>query len=354
MQKRKSLKWLCIFIAIQLFIVALITYIFDPFYQYHAPLGNADAVLYDRDNQVVGTVRNFDYDAVLVGSSVAENFDSTFLDSNYDCKTLKVVRASGSVADLLYYLDMAHENASLKQVFWCLDIFALTAPTQVTLYGNDIPRYLHTKSLLDDIPYLFNKEILLTKIPLSLAYAHLDINTNGDAYDWSADKNFSVEGAMCAYDKPVLTDAPVAAEINTSEIDENISLLMAEINAHPEIQYTFFFPPYSMMWWDCGYVNGISDSYFYVLENVMPQLLTCENVSLYYFQSDTNIICNLDNYMDMIHYSPQINQYMLDSMVSGKYQVTTENLSQTLTDMKETFHYIIEEGIYLYYTKPST
>lgn len=353
MQKKKSLKRLGIFIAIQLFIVAFITYIFDPFYQYHAPFGKADAVLYDRDNQVVGTVRNFDYDTVLLGSSVAENFDSTFLDNLYDCKTLKVVRASGSVADLLYYLDMAHERTNLKNVFWCLDIFALTAPTQVTLYSDDTPRYLHTESVLDDIPYLFNKEILFTKIPLSFAYALLDINTNGQAYDWSADKNFSAEGAMRAYDKPVLTFAPVSAEINTTEIDENISLLMAEINAHPDIQYTFLFPPYSMMWWDCGYVNGISDSYFYALENVLPQLLTCENVSIHYFQADTGIICNLDNYMDMIHYSPQINQHMLDSMVSGNYQVTTENLSETLTDMKETFHYIIEEGIYLYYPKPS-
>lgn len=353
MQKKKSLKWLTIFIVAQFFVVALITYIFDPFYQYHAPLGGIDAVLYDPDNQVIGTIRNFEYDAVLIGSSVAENFDSTVLDNQYNCKTLKVIRTSSSIADLLYYMNFAHEKTDLKYVFWCLDTFALTLPTETTLYGENIPRYLHTKSIFDDIPYLFNKEILFTKIPLSLANAYLGINTGGHAYDWSAEKDFSAAGAMRAYNKPVSNTVPQPLETDTATIDANIALLVDEINSHPETQYTVFFPPYSMMWWDCSYINGVSDSYFYTLENVLPQLASCPNVHIYYFQSDTDIICNLDNYMDMVHYAPQINQYMLDCMATGKHEVTSDNISQTLNEMKSSFQYIIDEGIYLYYAKPS-
>ena len=149
----------------------LIVCFFDPFYQYHAPFLNMPAVLHDRDNQMPGSVRNFTYDSALVGSSVVENCDSAFLNEQYDGEFLKIIRASSSVADLLYYLEMAQKEHELEHIVWGLDIFALQAPAEVTLYEESVPRYLHTVSVLDDIPYLLNKEVLLERIPYMLACA---------------------------------------------------------------------------------------------------------------------------------------------------------------------------------------
>lgn len=352
MTKKNALKWLGIFVAVMMFLPALITYLFDPFYQYHQPFFNLKATLHDRDNQVVGTIRTFDYDSVLLGSSVAENFDSSFLNEQYNCQTLKIIRASGSVADLLYYMDMAHENQTLKNVFWCMDIFAMTASTEVTLYDDSIPRYLHTETVLDDITYLYNKDIIFKEIPLSMAYSFTDINTGGDAYNWAADKTFDAEKAMQAYQKPKqAAPASVVSDEKQELIQENVSMVVDEITSHPDTQYTVILPPYSMLWWDCGYTNGISNEYFYVLETLLPALLECENATVYYFQSEEEIICNLDYYMDMIHYSPEINGHMLDAIANGENQVTYENLTEVLSDMYTTFDYIVEEGIYEYYEK---
>ena len=96
MSKKKALSVLLCLILAGLLMVGGITYFFDPFYQYHKPIFGMDAVLYDRDNQVIGTIRTFDYDMVLLGSSVVENTDSAFLDEEYDGQTLKIIRASGS------------------------------------------------------------------------------------------------------------------------------------------------------------------------------------------------------------------------------------------------------------------
>ena len=322
MDKGKALKWLCIAIAAELFLVALFTWIFDPFYQYHQPFFGMEEVLYDRDNQVIGTIRNNDYDSVLLGSSVA---------------------------DLLYYMDKAHEKQKLQRVFWCMDIFALTASTEVTLKGGDTPRYLHTETMLDDVTYLFNKDILFVKIPQMFAYEYLGENTGGNAYNWAKGKEFSASKAMQAYAKPgevvSAEDEPQAAE----RLAENIALVEKEIENHPDTEYTIMFPPYSMLWWDCGYSNGIAGQYFEVLEQTVPRLLAHENVEVYFFQSDREIVCNLDNYMDMIHYSPEINQYMLDALVQGTHKVTEDNWQDVLSGMRETYDYIISEGIYRYY-----
>ena len=352
MSKKKALRWLVFCLVAMMLLPATITYIFDPFYQYHKPFFNLNASLYDRDNQVVGTIRTFDYDSVILGSSVSENFDSTFLDNQYDCQTLKIIRASGSVADLLYYMDMAHKEQELKNVFWCMDVFAITSPTEVTLYEDSIPRYLHTKTVFDDVTYLYNKDILFKEIPLSIANSLLDKNTKGNAYNWAEDKTFSPTQAMFAYQKP---DTSIStndiSETTKTLVTQNISMVLDEITSHPETDYTVIFPPYSLLWWDCGYTNGISNEYFYVLETLIPKLLECENVSVYFFQAETNIVCDLNNYMDMIHYSPAINQHMLDCIANGNNQVTKENFSDTMNSMYQTFDYIITEGIYEYYEK---
>lgn len=349
MLEKKKLQRLGIIIGIELLLIFLVVWFFDPFYQYHAPFGGRQAVLFDRDNQMPGSVRNFNYDSVLVGSSVVENCDSTFLDDAYDCNTQKVIRASGSVADLLYYLEMAQEERELKNVFWCLDMPALNSNPKPTLYGNDIPRYLHTEALIDDGTYIFNKDILLETIPKVLAYEMQGRNVSGDAYNWAAGKEFGAAMAMRAYNKPAEALPPQDFSKNLDYISQNIENLAKQIEAHPDTKYRFFFPPYSMSWWDCAYVNGQLEEQFYMLEQVIPVLLSYDNVEVYYYQDAEDIICNLDNYMDLVHYSPAVNQFMLEQMAKGEGRITEENWESTIAGMWELVKRIHEELIYKYY-----
>ena len=50
--------------------------LFDPFFQYHKPLPGLKAVLTDKEYQCVGSLKNFDYDSVIAGSSVSENYNN--------------------------------------------------------------------------------------------------------------------------------------------------------------------------------------------------------------------------------------------------------------------------------------
>ena len=350
---RKWLAGLLIVLLMEMLLVAGLVVVFDPFYQYHTPWFGLEAVLNDRDNQMPGTIRNFEYDSVLMGSSVAENFDSTFLDGVYGIETLKVIRASGSTADLLYYLEQVHEYQELKKVFWCLDLFALDADTEVTLTGDSVPKYLHTKTVFDDVTYLFNKEILFEKIPYMLACSRQGVNTGGEAYDWSRGKNFSVEGAMRAYSRPAVSPDLNVAQKSVPElegrIETNISMIVAEVTANPEIEYYFILPPYSLLWWDCAYVNGDLETRLYTLEKVLPALLELKNAQVYFFQSEEDIVCDLNYYMDMIHYSPEINQCMLERMVAGENLLTVDNLQAKLEKMRQFTARISKEEIFRYY-----
>lgn len=353
MDKREALKRLLIMVAAEFLIAAFLVWFFDPFYQYHVPFFGMDVVLNDRDNQMPGTIRNFQYDSVLVGSSLAENFDSSYLDCAYGCSTLKIIRASGSVADLLYYLEQAQERQKLKNIFWSLDISSLAAPLEVSLNRETAPWYLHTGTILDDLPYLYNKEILLEKIPSMLAYAHEGINTGGQAYNWARGKMFCASQATRAYDRGgiVLEGEPEPVDF-TGKLDvitQNVDLLRNQAASHPDTVFRFLVPPLSMMWWDCAYVNGELEERIYILDRAVSALLPFENVEIYYFQNEDWIVCNLDNYLDMVHYRPEINQYMLERMAVGENRVTGENWADTLWELRRLAQRISMEEIFKYY-----
>lgn len=350
MKQSHPLKKLILFIMFELLFVFGIVWFFDPFYQYHAPFGTRKAVLHDRDNQVVGTIRNFSYDSVLLGSSLAENFDSSYLDAQYECQTLKIIKASGSLSDLLCYLDMAQEHNELRNVFWCLDMNALeSSPVPTVFDGVSPPKYLRTETLLDDIPYIYNKEVIFEEIPLMFAYAHLDKNTGGDAYNWADGKEFSASRAMQAYAKPesVVKDRDFTVEMNN--LAENLSLLSKQLSGHPDTNYYFIIPPYSLLWWDCAYVNGELEKDITILEQTLPVLLSYDNVEIYYFQSEKDIVCNPDYYMDMIHYSPDISQYMLEQLAYDDHKITPENYREKIAEMQALANDITTDYIYDYY-----
>ncbi len=348
---RKKLRRLCLAIGIEFLLIFAVVWFFDPFYQYHGPFGNRQEVLYDRDNQMAGSVRNLTYDSVLIGSSVVENSNTDVLNEAFGCDTLKIIRGSGSVADLLYYFDMACEKQELKNVFWGLDLMAINSDVETTLYNDDIPRYLHTESILDDYTYVYNKDILMETIPMTLAYEFTGRNVGGNAYDWSEDKNFCAEMAMQAYSKPDVVLETIDFTDQYDEVSQNLAAVAARIERYPDITYRFFFVPYSMNWWDCAYVNGQLEQWFYILEQTLPVLTSYENVEVYYFQNEQDIVCNLDNYMDLVHYSPEINQYMMEQICKGEGRVTADTWEETVADMRDLVKRINEELIYQYYPR---
>ncbi len=85
-------------------------------------------------------------------------------------------------------------------------------------------------------------------------------------------------------------------------------------------------------------------------------LLPYPNVEIFDFQNETEIITNLDLYMDTVHFSPQINKYMVEEMAAGRRRLTPENyqavLAQTRAfarkNQEENMAPLEEEGVLLY------
>ena len=78
---------------------------------------------------------------------------------------------------------------------------------------------------------------------------------------------------------------------------------------------------------------------------MVKALLSYDNAKVYCFQNEPDVITNLENYLDSIHFSPEINKLMLDQMVNGEYKLTLSNYEKQLDDMKDFSDRIVNELI---------
>ena len=340
---KKYIKWFFGGVAVLLLLCMALVVLFDPFFQYHKPLPGLKAVLSDKEYQCVGTLKTFEYDAVIAGSSVAENYNNRWFDEGFDCTSIKAIRSYGATADLCYFLDKAFAEQDLEYVFYNMDPSALSAEPQETFETAGCPMYLYDDNYLNDIKYLLNKDVLLEKIPYMIANSVIGDYDEGNSYNWAQWKTFSEEFMLTQYSRKQTVDTMKPVDTWEDNPKDNLALLKKQIEAHPDTEFKIFVPPYSMIWWDNIYRVGETEAYLHHMEKAMEELIPYENVSFYFFMNEREIVSNLNNYMDPIHFSDEINHYICNSIIEDKHKVTMDNYKEVMEDMRILAYQITDE-----------
>ena len=206
-------------------------------------------------------------------------------------------------------------------------------------YDNN-PEYLYDNDLFNDTSYVLNKEVLLKSTLRVLENTHARIPTTSfDDYSaWGGNIEFGKAALDASYNRKSskseimlpLTDE----EINRLEdnLAQNVTSLIEE---HPETTFYLFFPPYSIYYWDAEVQGGTLLQSLGLEKRAIEILLEYENVRLFGFLDEFELITDLNYYMDMWHYSGEINSRMLQWMHSGEHELTKENYQDYCTRVWE-------------------
>ena len=148
---------------------ALTVFHVDPFMHYHKPHTDSYYYTLDLENQRNvndGISRHFDYDALITGTSMIENFNTTEFDEIFGVNSIKLPYAGGSYKEINDSLETAlKSNPQLKTIVRGLDtvFFFYDADAMRTDLG-DFPDYLYDSNPFNDVEYLLNKEILFHSV----------------------------------------------------------------------------------------------------------------------------------------------------------------------------------------------
>lgn len=323
---------------VMLLMFAGLVIVVDPFAQYHQPLPGFQTV-YSRGTQSYvnpGLAKNYDYNSVVVGSSVSENFYASDFDKAFGGKTIKLPYAGGTTMTYSNILETVFREKDIDTVYYSLDYFALCMDATTPRY--DMPMDLYDANPFNDVEYVLNKDIL------SYILSVIKANKNGTvvpldaAYNWEHEHEFSQDRVLKFYDRPeIVTENQEPLDSQYKAVEAGLSNVSKIIEAHPETNFILFYPPYSILWYDNYKRTGMLEATIGGLTHSMKLLLQYDNVQVYSFACWEDVITDLNNYRESMHFSEKINKRMVEEMASGSFQITKENY---LFEMNKLLHFV--------------
>ena len=184
MKSKTYVKAFIILICAALLLSAVSVVVLDPYFHFHALLFDLKPVLEEESYQNPGVASHFEYDSIIVGSSLSQNFDAQWFNDSFGINTVKLTNSGASVENYRINIERAEKakNHQLKYVFCNIEnnLFDHTYNEP----GHELPEYLYDDELSNDINYVLNKDVLLDSAKLFVKnFKH----TTGDitkAYQW--------------------------------------------------------------------------------------------------------------------------------------------------------------------------
>ena len=330
-------KWIIEFLAVCVILLGglgAITVIIDPYFHYHKPLDSLQYPISNERYQNNGIVKHFEYDAVITGTSMTQNFKTSEFDEIFHVNSVKVPFSGASYKEINDNLTIAVEsNPNIKIILRGLDYNRLLDEKNEMRYDMDFyPWYLYDDVPYNDVKYIFNKTVLFQTTLGVLEYTwDGGKTTDFDEYsNWMEYSTFGKETVDATYTRADRIDA--LEQLSTEDyknINENVTQNITELaDAHPEIDFYLFFTPYSIYYWDSLNQMGILEKQLEAEKYVIELLLLHDNIHLFSFFTEFDMICNLDNYKDIAHYGEDVNSQILLWMSEGKHEITRENYQE--------------------------
>lgn len=319
-----------------LFGIFILVLIVDPFFHYHAPIMKYRLIEPRYSNDGIG--RHFDFDAVITGTSMVQNFKTSAFDETFGAHSVKMSFSGAGYEEISDNLGRTlSRNPNVSKVLWAVDYNGLLRKPDWSQY-KDYPTYLYDNNPLNDAPYIYNKTMLYhALIPDLLMTVRGEDSTTMDDY-----VRFDAPSGAAAFYRGRHIYSPVSSNCLTESEKDMVretfqTNLLDIIDEYPNTTFYLYFTPYSIYNWE--YLKGCNQIERHIEAQTIAteMLLKCPNVKLYTFFENTDMICDLDNYTDEAHYVPAINEFIIDEMAQERYLVTTDNYLDRIAAQREFF-----------------
>ena len=317
---------------------ALTVFIVDPMQHYRK------ATLYkpysfEERYMAWGMLKHYEFDSVLIGTSVTENFTKNYVDKNLKLNILRVPFAGASAYEENLLMEEALKNKKLTTILYGLDIFSFQGKKNRLEYGEGtIPYYLKNNTLIDDYKYLLNIDIFFvdnSKIILS-NYFHIKPYKIDYNKFWNWHERHQVPPKECINAYKSLREKKrqlgFKPELLKSSFNANI---LPHIQKNQNVKFVIFFPPYSILNWKLREEEGVFNEMLKFKKYLLNTLVKYDNVILYDFQDIKEITHNRANYIDPIHYSSKINRWIIEEIKNNNHQVKKSTINFHLQELEK-------------------
>jgi hypothetical protein len=343
-------------------------FIFDPWQLFHQPWFRSQVFISNSRFQNAGLINSYDFDSVILGNSMAENFSAHEASQALGGTFINLSMAGSLFSERQIVLEHLFRRKKIRQLIISLDHTPNIRPGQ---YNQDLSpdkyAFLYNWNPLDDFRLYFDvklfrcwnfmeKNSCWQEIPGAAR-----VKSQEELYKWFPYyvNAFGGAAAWCGWSRQsppfkifLQEIIRVAAEIQQEKKDRWTDEFIAEcrhnsvtsfeqhilplIKAHPETKFFLFFPPYSRLWYAMQeqYYVGYYQSYVFFIEDMVKTVETFSNVKLFGFDNQS-FTADIANYKDQSHYHKKINSKILYLMADKTGLLREANLEAYLQAIKE-------------------
>ncbi|MBO7742036.1 MAG: hypothetical protein J6S21_05725 [Victivallales bacterium] len=273
-------------------------------------------------------IRNFDYDSLILGSSMSQGFKCSEFDAAFGGESMKLACSAMNFAEIAFFTDQAVRLKPVKRIMFDAPAAFFTHPQTL----DDLPMEYYQddfRSVLFSKSFSINALLEATDTFRNLCRGKVKSVSRDALNDW----NRRVKCSEKEFAKKLFYDANPDFKIDEqyrAEARKTVTdIVIPMVKRHPDTEFLVFFPPFSAM-----YFRLLNRSDFIALKReIAEMLMPLPNLKLYDFETAFHVTENFDNYRDLTHYSGAINSWIITEMQNDRGRLTPENLEQHLNTM---------------------
>lgn len=334
----KIFKRIISIIIILILLVSSIVLIVDPFFHYHKPLiflnyfmsGNQQRYMND------GIVKKFNYNAIITGTSMTENFRSSQFNNLFNINSVKVPFFGGSYKEINDIIKISlQNNKNIKYILRGLDFGKINEKSDKMSYDS-YPEYLYDDNIFNDYKYILNRGVFFQSLINIIKSLTKKEKINFDNYSsWREDEK-GKDVVLRTYSR--LNKKISKQTLSNDDIEiirENVQKNVLDVPLqYPNTKFIYFITPYSIVYWDSINQSGEILKQLETEKIMIEMILEVPNIELYSFFNNYDLITNLDNYKDAGHYIYTVNDKILDWISKKEYRLTKDNYKEYLEKNK--------------------
>lgn len=332
------------FTMLLLFIITGIMIYVDPVFHYHGPINGIAYKFYEGERYVNdGITRYYDYNAIITGTSMTENFKTSECNEIFGVTSIKVPFSGAHYKEINENLKVAFKtHDDIKIVIRCIDTFTMIDDKDAQRL-DVYPTYLTNDNLLDDVKYIFNKEMIFNAFRY-IAYGLMgeEMSSLDEHASWGG-QEYDKDLVLKNYNRGKWVENEGLTVEETKMIEDNINQnIVSTIAKNADCMFYLFFQPSSILYYDYLFSNGEFYKIWQGEQIIVEKLLQYDNVKIYGWADQYDLTTNLAEYRDISHYLENTNTEMLIWMANDVGLLTADNYKEYFkqcTEFYETYDY---------------
>ncbi|MFQ5508396.1 MAG: hypothetical protein ACE5FN_03570 [Leptospirillia bacterium] len=306
-------------------LIGAFVYAMDPF-QHYRP---STAYFYNMRYLSPGLAKHLDYDILVVGDSLTQNFRESVIQRTLGAPALNLSMQGSSLFEQATLIRHAATTGKLRTVLWGIHPWAASGGIE-RVSTKDFPRFLYDNNPFNDWEYIYNRNILELSFS-KLLHPPPPAAPELDRFNvWYNDKEMRPgrDRVLKKYHRPKRVNRRLSPDYAPGGLIASFNHnILSTVQGHPEVEFVIFVPPYSML----DYATELfaeplrMNAKMRFLAHAFEQLSDEPNVRLFFFSGVTSLTGNLDNYRDVRHYWMHINDWMLESIAGNRFRLTPDN-----------------------------